>query len=201
MIRILATTRIFLAFTLIATALITGCGYLMSRDMPPIVGAARNGDSTLIEQLIRDGADPNVHAGVNDWTPLMHAIHKNQPGSVRTLLSNGARVNEANRSGVTALIMAAGYGYTGIVQDLLKAGADPRAKAANGDTALTAAVGGTTDIDRFTLGKCQTETVRVLVAALPDLKAGDDASLRGAMKTARLGGCSEVTQLVAKLRQ
>jgi ankyrin repeat protein len=65
-----------------------------ARSCPPFVAAARTGNLTRIEQLAAAGADLNVHAGVNNWTPLMHAVHKNQPGSVRLLLDHGARVNE-----------------------------------------------------------------------------------------------------------
>lgn len=185
---------------LIATALLTACVPYASRNMPPIIGAARDGDVARLESLLHEGADPNVHAGVNDWTPLMHAVYKNQPASVRTLLANGARVNETNGEGTTALIMAAGYGYSGTVEDLLKAGADPTLRANNGRTALSAAVGGVGDIDRFTVGKCQTDTVRVLLAAMPDRHRADEPAMAGAESAARLGGCSEVARLVAKVR-
>jgi hypothetical protein len=183
----------------IAAILLSACVPYASRNMPAIIGAARDGDIPRLEQLLRDGADPNVHAGVNDWTPLMHAIHKNQPRSVRTLLANGARVNETNSHGTTALIMAAGYGYAGIVQDLLRAGADPALRDNDGRTALSAAVGGVGDIDRFTVGKCQTDTVRALLAAMPNQRRAEPA-LNRALNAARLGGCSEVAQLISRLR-
>jgi hypothetical protein len=161
--------------------------------MPPIVGAARDGNVALLEQLLASGADPNVRAGVNDWTPLMHAIHKNQPGSVRVLLAHGARPDERGGAGVTALIMAAGYGQADSVRRLLDAGANPHLMAADGTGALDAAVGGVSDIDRFTVGHCQTETVRTLVAAAPDLRLKADSA---AFRVAKFIGCTEVLKLV-----
>ena len=161
--------------------------------MPPIIGAARDGNVALLEQLLASGADPNVRAGVNDWTPLMHAIHKNQPGSVRVLLAHGARPDERGGTGVTALIMAAGYGYADSVKLLLGAGANPYLTAGDGTDALHAAIGGAADIDRFTVGHCQTEAVRALMAAAPDLKLKADSA---ASRVAKFAGCAEVLKLV-----
>src|SRR6058998_2152044 len=95
----------------------------------------------------------------------MHAIHKGQKGSVQALVAAGADVNAKSGKGITALIMAAGYGYGDIVQLLLDKGADPYAETSDGDNALAAAVGGVPDIDKFTVGKCQTETVEVRSAS------------------------------------
>jgi ankyrin repeat protein len=93
-----------------SAALVISCAPPSARNMPPIIGAARSGDTGRIEQLLADGADPNVRAGVNDWTPLLHAIHKNQEESVRMLLAHRADVNARGGGGITPLIMAAGYG-------------------------------------------------------------------------------------------
>jgi len=46
------------------------------------------------------------------------------------------------------------------VRLLLAKGADPYAETPDGDNALAAAVGGVPDIDKFTVGKCQTEPYR-----------------------------------------
>jgi hypothetical protein len=181
----------FFAFVALVIGL-SGCMIPGAGSMPEIIGAARDGDLPRLQQLLEAGADPNERAGVNSWTPLMHAIHKNQPGSVQLLLSHGARVNERGGGGSTPLIMAAGYGYSDIVTALLKAGADPNLRAANGDDALSAAVGGVSDIDRFTVGHCQTDTVRVLLAAAPDLRLTSDS---GALRIAKFGGCAEVLRM------
>ena len=61
--------------------------------VPPLCLAARAGDTAGIAELVRAGADVNERGGVNNWTALMHAVHKNQPGAVRALLGAGADVN------------------------------------------------------------------------------------------------------------
>src|SRR5690349_17951336 len=83
-----------------------------------LIGAARSGDARSITALLAGGADPNQRWGVNHWTPLMHAIHKYQRASVEALIAGGADVNARSPEGLTALIMAAGYGYSDIVQIL-----------------------------------------------------------------------------------
>ena len=49
-------------------------------------------------------------AGLNDWPPLLHAVHKAQLGTAVALLDGGADVNRPSADGTTALMMAAGYG-------------------------------------------------------------------------------------------
>jgi hypothetical protein len=169
--------------------------------MPPIIGAARSGDTVQIERLLAGGADPNVRAGAKKWTPLMHAIHKNQAGSVRVLLARGADPNARADGGITALIMAAGYGRADIVRALLEKGADPKQRADNDVDALTVAIGGVPDIDRFTVGRCQTDTVRALLAADPSVRTSPGRWARLSAGVARLAGCREVLDLLAGRRR
>lgn len=168
-----------------------------ARNMPPIIGAARSGDTARIEQLLAEGADPNVRAGVNHWTPLMHAIHKGQEGSVRVLLAHRADPNARGGGGTTALILAAGYGQANIVRLLLENGADPKLRADHDMDALTAAIGGVPDVNRFTVGRCQTETVRLLLAADPPVRGTPGKWARVSAGVARLAGCREVLDLLA----
>ena len=127
-----------------------------------LILSARAGSVSAVEALLRHGADPNLRGGVNDWTPLMHAVHKNQLAAAQALLDGGAQVDSRGRSSETALMMAAGYGYTPIVEMLLERGADPRAETPDGYNVLAAALGGVPDIDRFTMGHCQLATVQAL---------------------------------------
>ena len=161
-----------------------------------LIAAARGGHIDTVRLLLARGASPDREAGVNNWTPLMHAIHKAQIGSVRALLEGGATANARSGSGLTALIMAAGYGYTGIVQTLLDAGADPYAEMSDGTNALTVAVSGVMDIDRFTAGECQAGTVTALLKRAPHLKLKHSALVRLAALSARVGGCSTVVALL-----
>ena len=146
--------------------------------------------------LLRAGADPDFHAGVNDWPAIMHAVHKNQRLAVLALADGGADVNAKNPHGFTALMMAAGYGYADIVRDLLARGADPYAETKDGATALAGAVGGVPDIDRFTVCSCQTDTVKALLDKAPDLKLKQNFAGRTALWFARLGRCKEVLNLL-----
>ena len=178
---------------LLVAVLLIGCG--MQPDNP-LIGAARSGDTESIRTLVASGANPDQTWGVNGWTPLMHAIHKNQKGSVEALLAGGANVNARAGKGMTALMMAAGYGYADIVQVLLAKGADASLETSDGDSALAAAVSGVPDIDKFTVGHCQTATVQALLAKAPDLKLKDNFYGRAARLAASASGCTGVLALI-----
>jgi hypothetical protein len=181
-----------LIIILIAASLLAGCG--QRAGITTLIFTARNGDTSAIRALIAAGADPGLPGGVNGWPPLMHAVHKNQKAAVEALLEGGADPNQRGGGGSTALIMAAGYGNAKMVRLLLKHGADPRMVDSNGDSALTVAVSGVPDIDKFTLGSCQSETVKALLDAAPDLKVS--ANLWGRM--ARLVSCRETRKALSQ---
>jgi ankyrin repeat protein len=169
------------------------------RGCTALMGAARNGQADAIRMLLKLGANAEtVDAGMSGWTALVHAIHKNQAGAVRALLDGGADPDHAvDEHQFTALMMAAGYGYTGIVELLLEKGANPRKTSIGGFTALVAAVRGTPDIDRFTVGSCQTTTVKALLRAAPDLKLPDNSFGKTARWASWFGRCTEVEKLLA----
>jgi ankyrin repeat protein len=173
----------------VAVLMLAGCG--MHREMPSLVGAARDGNVELIRTLIQQGADPNERAGVNGWTPLMHAIHKDQKAAVLALLDGGADVNARGDGGSNPLLMAAGYGYADIVGILLDHKADAHVQMNNGDNALNMAILGVSDIDRFTMGDCQNDALRVLVERVPDLKLHDSP-----VAAAKLKGCAGMSKLL-----
>jgi len=135
-----------------------------------LIAAARAGNVAMIHLLTSRGADPNLRdAAINSWTPLQHAIHKAQPGSVSALLDAGANPNGTDANGATPLMMAAGYGYADIVKILLARGANPRLATRDGITAIDLARSGVPDLDRFTVFDCQDDTVKALLAADPKL--------------------------------
>jgi ankyrin repeat protein len=173
----------FLTLSLVLA--LTGCGRI-SRPISPLIEATRAGDTAQIKQLAAAGASLNAPGGVNNWTPLMHAIHKNQAAAVQALLEAGADPNVVSGR-TTALIMAAGYEQADIVRILVDHGAIPTTDA------LTAAVGGTTDFDDYTAGKCQTDTVKALLAKDAKLTLPADSE---AAKIAQHAGCTEVLALV-----
>src|SRR2546430_2627587 len=134
----------FLAFLLL------GCVRPYS-EFTPLADAARAGDLATIRSLIARGADPNLAAGQNNWSPLLHAIHTHQNASVEALIDGGENITRLSGDGTTALMMAAGYGYNDTVQLLLRRGANPKIADPGGFHAIDLAVAGVADIDRFTL--------------------------------------------------
>lgn len=166
------------------------CNVSPARSYDPLVIAARDGRTSDIRELVGRGADPNARdEGVNAWTPLLHAVHKHQTASVVALLDAGADPNGTDPNGTTPLMMAAGYGYTDVVKVLLARGANPRLTTPDGFGALELARSGVPDSDRFTVFRCQNDTVQALLAAdrtLPDRTAQLPLPARVAM---RMKGC------------
>ncbi len=153
----------------LAAIFFAACSVTSDSQFTEIANAARAGDVTAVRQLAAHGADPNAIAGQNNWTPLLHAIHKHQNASVAALIDVGADPNRGSSDGTTPLMMAAGYGYDDTVQLLLRRGANPALKSPGGETALDWALAGTADIDRFTFFDCQDSTVRLLRGAAPSV--------------------------------
>ena len=100
--------------------------------------------------LIQAGAKVDTANGPEQLTPLMVVATQIQPKQRLNQLSKGptpvviaeelikrkANVNAATKEGVTALMIAAGHNNAPMVGLLLRAGADPELKSANGKTAF-----------------------------------------------------------------
>lgn len=167
-----------------------------------LVWAARGGQGPSILAITARGVNPDAcRVGVNRWTPLLHAIHKNQRAAVAALLEAGASANPpADADRLTPLMMAAGNGDLGIVNLLLEAGADPRVTKPNGINALTIAVSGGAlmDIDRPLLGSCHPEIVRALLSRAPELRLQPSLRTGIARHLAYLNGCDEVLAMARR---
>jgi len=161
--------------------LATGCMVSRSHDTP-LVDAVRSGDAPQIRALCARGADPNEPSGGNGWTPLLHAIHKNQIESVKALLDAGANIDRTSPSQTSPLMMAAGYGSEEMVALLLQRGANPRLSDDEGASALDYALSGVPDLDAFTLFRCQNSTVKLLKRVSPPAQANSE-------RWARIKGC------------
>ena len=172
-----------------------------AHGITPLASAARAGALDAIRVLSKHGARLNLRCGVNGWTPLMHAIHTHQFESVRALLDAGADINGRGRDGATPLMMASGYGYTGMVRLLLDRGADAYVHLADGTNALSWAVLGAPDIDRFTIADCQAPTVRLLIERAPALRltTGGNWLLRP-LDVAKLKGCAGLVDMLPPKR-
>ncbi len=110
------------------------CSYLLlfacnpGVPIPPLCAAARAGDTAAIARLLKTGEDVNERGGVNDWTALMHAVHKDQPAAVQALVEAGADVNATagSRGHTTALLLAESEGLPRIAAILRAHGARAR---------------------------------------------------------------------------
>lgn len=102
----------------------------------------------VVQVLVREGADVNVHTGLKKpgyenkagWAPLHWAAKNNHPGVISVLASAGAELNIEGSSTFhagTPLHVAAGTkNRTEAVEALLKAGADVTVKDDLGNTPL-----------------------------------------------------------------
>jgi ankyrin repeat protein len=125
----------------------------------PLSLACTNGNGAMVELLLKAGADPNASLPGGE-TPLMTAARTGTLASVKALLSGGARVDSKDdRRGQTALMWAAAEGHAVVVQTLIDAGADFRARVPSGFTPLL-----------FAVREGRLDAVRVL------LKAGADVN-------------------------
>jgi ankyrin repeat protein len=180
-------------------ALAVACAVNPASRFSALAGPARAGDLVALQRLLAAGADPNTQdPGGNHWTPLLHAIHKDQPGAVDLLLRSGADPRRTV-NGLPPLLMAVGTGNTLIVRRLLEAGADP---VSDDRIFLTAVAGGAlSDLDNPLLGRCNTDVVRALQQRAPDLRVPRGTRGHVAMIVARLNHCGDVVRLAARTRE
>lgn len=161
-----------------------GANAMDGHGFTPLDWAARTGQTDVIRELVREGADPDLRDdGPNGWTPLHHAVHKGQLGAVLALLAAGARVDAAatRSSGITPLMLACAQGEPEIVDVLLAAGADPHAVQRGRETALTYAM--TTGNRRV---------IEALLQKAPDLRLTDSWEGDLARILARVRGQSDL---------
>jgi ankyrin repeat protein len=86
--------------------------------------ATKRRDITWVRFLLSKGADPAI-ADRQGMTPLMHAALLNFADGAADLLARKAPVDQANRRGETALILAVQSRNAGIASLLVRGGANP----------------------------------------------------------------------------
>ena len=122
-----------------ATVLVLVASLIASADSrPPIVDAAKRGDSAALQALVRARADVNV-SEPDGSTALHWTSYRDDVESADLLIRAGARVNAANDLGATPLWVAAQNGSDAMVRRLLAAGADPNLALLAGETPLMVA--------------------------------------------------------------
>lgn len=95
----------------------------------PLLIAASNDDSGIIEFLIGKGANPDG-ADADGLTALDWATLTNHADAVQMLIARGAQVNQIDNFGLTPLLYAASvdFGNTVMLEKLIAAGANLKAK-------------------------------------------------------------------------
>ncbi|WP_415407924.1 ankyrin repeat domain-containing protein [Sulfurovum sp. CS9] len=110
-----------------------------------LIEAIKNDSEENVRALVKAGADINAPDGEIGATPLIWAAFRNgNKDIIKILLQSGAEVNRKARgdskghdgAGWTALMTAAMAGYTDVVSQLLKAGANPNSVNKAGKTAM-----------------------------------------------------------------
>jgi len=102
------------------------------QDESPLMLAALKGLTEVCEKLISRDADVNK----TGWTPLHYAATGGHAVIIQLLLDKHAYIDAASPNGSTPLMMAAMYGTSSAVKQLLDAGADVTLKNSLGLAAL-----------------------------------------------------------------
>ena len=107
----------------LASTLLSGSVFGAATDTR-LLDAARRDDTKAVQELIGQKVDLNVRQA-DGATALHWAVHWDDLAIADLLIRAGAAVNAAEDGGVTPLAMACANGSAGMVERLLKAGANP----------------------------------------------------------------------------
>jgi ankyrin repeat protein len=133
--------RLVHAFAL--AAMLTGALVACQGKSPDeaLILAVRGNDVAKVEALLAEGADPNADKvpRYEGRPPLFHAATFGYVDVARALIDKGAKVDYADPSGLTPLMVAALNGPPSMVELLLSTGASVDVSA-GGATPLTEAV-------------------------------------------------------------
>jgi ankyrin repeat protein len=146
-------TRVISGLCVIAILVVSALAGASAADTR-VADAAMIGDRTSVRTLLTQAADVNSAQG-DGMTALHWAALKGDAELAQMLVYAGANVRATTRLGsYTPLYMAAKTGSGPVIDVLLKAGADPKAKALAGLTPLhMAATSGNVEAARMLLDK------------------------------------------------
>ncbi|OAA34802.1 Ankyrin repeat-containing domain protein [Beauveria brongniartii RCEF 3172] len=109
------------------------------RRIAKFYNAAKAGNALCVEQLIQEGAKPDLR-NASGVTPLWIAAEEGHDAVVRILAQRlDVDVNSLSIAGRSPLFWPSNYGYEKVVAILLEADADPSLVDENGDTAVIVA--------------------------------------------------------------
>ena len=108
-------------------------------DSGALLDAVRADDRSAVEQLLRQGSNPNERES-DGSTPLAWAATRTNPEIAAMLLKAGADPNVTNELGIGPLALAIANGSITVVNQLLASRANPNVARENGETPLMTAV-------------------------------------------------------------
>ena len=145
----------------------------------------QSGNHDLVRTLL--GKPVDVNAPEVDATALHWSVRATTSETARLLLGAGARADQANRYGVTPLLLAALNGNGQVMEALIKAGADPSGSVSDGQTmVMIAARSGNPD------------AIGVLLARHVDVNAREQVLGETALIWAASENHAEAVTLLAK---
>lgn len=110
--------------------------------------SALNGESTVIDLLVRAGVDIEAFGGSPGATPLYMAAHNGNVDVILQLLEAGAKVDKLSTTGKTPLFVACSRGKHLAVRVLLEANANPGVSFVNNSPLEVAVKGGHLEVVR-----------------------------------------------------
>ncbi|MEJ1098086.1 MULTISPECIES: ankyrin repeat domain-containing protein [unclassified Pseudoxanthomonas] len=106
------------------------------RGSTPLILASYYGHDALVKALLVAGASPNIGDAQRGNTALMGALFRGEDAVARILLDDARTlVDQRNHAGQTAVMFAALFGRTAMIEALAARGADFSLADAQGETA------------------------------------------------------------------
>lgn len=106
--------------------------------MSDLAWAVKNGDLDMVKELV-EGKGADVNREVDGRLPLHYASDYGQLEVLRYLCEKGAKLNTADKHGISPLLAAIWEGHTPCVKFLLEKGASKSGTAPDGSTYVEAA--------------------------------------------------------------
>lgn len=123
----------------VATLMVLAGVGAAGHERVPLIDAVKNGDRAAVSALLKKGSNASAQ-DVDGTTALHWAAHRNDLDTANLLIAAGAKVNAANRYGMTPLLLAVeNADGSPVVEALLKAGADANTGLPEGETPIMAA--------------------------------------------------------------
>lgn len=139
-----------------------------------LIKAAEKNDVEKLNQLVKEGVDPNTF-GKEHMTPLFWALGHQNKKAMKALLAVGADPNLKDPDGDSPMAMVAGAKDIELIRILLEGGGDPDIKNDVGEPALFIAI-----------GQKRIENVKILIDYGANINATDRSGTTPVMDAAIL---------------